>query len=169
MSYCSLFIICISQSYFFQYKFIYFNWRLIILKYFIGIAIHQYESTRGVHVFPILNPPTISLRIPSLWVIPVHQPRASCIMHWTWTGNSFHIWYYTCFNAILPNHPTLFLSNRVQITVFKTKLRCYLSWRPYCNSFGLLVHIYMFILLYLTGYTAVIYFNIDCWACAWNV
>ena len=97
------------------------------------------------------------------------RPQATSIMHRTWTGDSFHIWYYTCFNAILPNHPTLFLSNRVQITVFKTKLRCYLSWRPYCNSFGLLVHIYMFILLYLTGYTAVIYFNIDCWACAWNV
>ena len=25
-------------------------------------------------------------------------------MHRTWTGDSFHIWYYTCFNAILPNH-----------------------------------------------------------------
>ena len=30
---------------------------------------------------------------------------------------SFHIWYYTYFNAILPNHPTLSLSNRVQKTV----------------------------------------------------
>ena len=29
-----------------------------------------------------------------------HQPQASSIMHQTWTGNSFHIWYYTCFNAI---------------------------------------------------------------------
>ena len=61
--------------------------------------------------------PPISLPIPSLWVIPVHQPRASCIMHWTWTGDLFHIWYYTCFNAILPNHPTLTLSHRVQKTV----------------------------------------------------
>ena len=26
---------------------------------------------------------------------------AVCIMHQTWTGDSFHIWYYTCFNAIL--------------------------------------------------------------------
>ena len=55
--------------------------------------------------------------IPSLWVIPEHQPQASCIMHQTWTVDSFHIWYYTCFNAILPNHPILSLSHRVQKTV----------------------------------------------------
>jgi len=103
--------------FFFKYKFIYFNWRLITLQYCIGFAIHQHESTTGVHMFPILNPPPTSLSIPSLWVIPVYQPRASCIMHPTWTGDSFHIWYYTCFSAILPNDPTLALSHRVQKTV----------------------------------------------------
>ena len=102
---------------FFKYKFIYFNWRLITLQYCIGFAIHQHESTTGIHMFPIVNPPPSSLPIPSLWVIPVHQPQVSCIMHPTWTGDSFHIWYYTCFNAILPNHPTLFLALRVQKTV----------------------------------------------------
>ena len=59
---------------------------------------------------PLLPPSPL----PSLWVIPVHQPQVSCIMHWTWTGDLFLIWYYTCFNAILPNLPTLSLSNRVQ-------------------------------------------------------
>ena len=102
---------------FFKNKFIYFNWRLITLQYCIGFPIHHHVSATGIHVFPILNPPPSSLPVPSLWVIPVHQPQASCILHQTWTDNSFLIWYYTCFNAILPNHPTLALSHRVQNTV----------------------------------------------------
>ena len=102
---------------FFKYKFIYFNWRLITLQYCIGFAIHQHESATGIHVFPILNPPPSFLPVPSLWVIPVHQPQASSFMHRTWNGDSFPIWWYTCFNAILPNHPTLTLSHRVQKTV----------------------------------------------------
>ena len=66
---------------------------------------------------PHPEPPPTSLPIPSLWVIPVHQPQASYILHGTWTGDLFLIWYYTCFNAILPNHPTVSLSHRVQKTV----------------------------------------------------
>ena len=38
----------------------------------------------------------------------MHHPQVSCILHQTWTGNSFLIWYYTCFNAILPNLSLLF-------------------------------------------------------------
>ena len=117
---CDILRATLSKKYFkalfLKFKFMYFNWRLITLQYCIGFAIHQHESATGVHVLPIPDPPPTSLPIPSLWVIPVHQPQASCIMHRTWTGDSFLI-YYTCFNAILPNHPTLSLSYRVQKTV----------------------------------------------------
>ena len=57
----------------------------------------------GCTCAPHPEPTPISLPVPSLWVIPVHQPQASCILYQTWTGDSFFIWYYTCFNAILPN------------------------------------------------------------------
>ena len=94
---------------FLKFKFIYFNWRLITLLYCIGFAIHQHESATGVHVFPILNPPPSSLPVPSLWVIPVHQPWASCILHRTWTGDHFlyHIIHVSMpFSQIIPPSPS---------------------------------------------------------------
>ena len=79
-----------------NYSFFFFT-----LQYCIGFAIHQHASVTGVHMFPILNLPPHTIPLGH----PVHQPQASCILHWTWTGNLFLIWYYTCFNAIVPNHP----------------------------------------------------------------
>ena len=107
----------VYKFFFFPHFFCIFYFIFLTLQYCIGFAKYQNESATGIHVFPILNPSPSSLSGPSLWVLPVHQPQASSIMHRTWTADSFHTWYYTCFNAILPNHPTLSLSHRVQKTV----------------------------------------------------
>ena len=64
-----------TAFYFYFFNFILFlNFTILI-----GSAIYRNESATGIHMFPILNPPPSSLPIPSLWVVPVHQPQASSI------------------------------------------------------------------------------------------
>ena len=79
---------CILLGYSFLGLLFYFIFKLYNIVWFCQIS---NESTTGIHVFPILNPSLSSLPIPSLWVVPVHQPQATSIMHRTWTGDSFHI------------------------------------------------------------------------------
>ena len=60
-----------------------------VLQYCITFGKHRNESATGIPVFPILNSPPSSLPIPSLWVVPVHQPQASSILHRSWIGDFF--------------------------------------------------------------------------------
>ena len=110
------------------------NGRIILFNfyfiYFFNIFLKFYFIFKLYNIVLVLpniemNPPQVYPRspswtllppLPSLWVVPVYQPQASSTVHRTWTGISFHTWYYTCFNAILPNLPTLSLSHRVHNT-----------------------------------------------------
>ena len=102
---------------FFPIFIFYFNWSLITLQYYGGFYHTFTWISHGCTHVPHPAPPSTSHPIPSLKVIPVHQPWAPCLMCQTWTGDLFHIWKYTCFNAILSNHPNLAFSHRVQQSV----------------------------------------------------
>ena len=70
----------LAPGFFFFFTFL-FLFYFLTLQYCIGIAIYQHESAIGIHVFPILDPSPSSLPISSLWVVAVHQPQASSIVH----------------------------------------------------------------------------------------
>ena len=121
--------------------FIYFNWSLITLQYCIGFAIYQYESTTGIHVFPILNPSPSSIPVPSLWVVSVHQPQASSIMHEP--GLVIHFIYDVIhvsmpFSQILPPLPSPTESKRLFYTTVSLLLSRIQGYRYYLSKF----HIY---------------------------
>ena len=128
--------------YFFNFLlFLFFNFTILYWLCHISKWIrHRY--TRAPHPEPssLLPPCTIP------WVIPVHQPQASSIVHQTWTGDSFHIWYYICFNAILPNHPTLALSHKSKrlFYISVSLLLCHIQGYHYHLS---KFHIYALLLL----------------------
>ena len=111
---------CPAPRIFFFFNFSFFLFILIrgylLYNIVVVFAIHWYESAMGVHVLPILNPlapPSPSHPSGSSQCTSPEHP-ASCIE----PGLVIcFTWYYTCFNVILSNHPTLAFSHRVQKTV----------------------------------------------------
>ena len=108
------------------------------LQYCIGFAIHQHASASGVHVFPILNPTPTSLPVPSLWVIPVHQPQASSIC--IEPGLAIHFLYDIIhismpFSQIIPPSPSPTESKRLFYTSVSLLLSCIQGHRYHLSKF----------------------------------
>ena len=98
---------------FIYFPFIFISWRLITLQYCSGFCHTLTWISHGFTCVPHPEPPS---RLPP-HPIPLGLPSApglsTCLMHPTWAGDLFHPWEYTCFNAILSEHPTLTFSHRV--------------------------------------------------------
>ena len=93
---------------------------IIIIIYFTILYWLCHTSTWICHGCTCVPHPELPSHLP-LHTIPLGHPSApapnilypASNLDWQF----FLIWYYTCFNAILPNHPTLSLSHRVQKSV----------------------------------------------------
>ena len=97
---------------FFKFKFIYFNWRLLLYNI---VLVLPYINMHPPWVYTCSQSWT-PLPTPS----PYHPSGSSQCTSPKYPESCIEpglISYYTCFNAILPNHPTLSLSHRVQKTV----------------------------------------------------
>ena len=124
---------------------VFFCLLVLTLQYCIGLAIYQHESATGIHMFPILNPPPSSLPIPSLWVVPVHQPQVSSIVHRTWTGDSFiydiiHV--SMPFSQIIPPSPSPTESKRLFYTSVSLLLSRIQGYCYYLSKFHIYALVY---------------------------
>ena len=99
------------------FPFIFISWRLITLQYCSGFC---HTLTWISHGFTCVSHPDTPSRLPP-HPIPLGLPSApalsTCLTHPTWSGDLFRTWYYTCFNAVLSEHPTLAFSHRIQKSV----------------------------------------------------
>ena len=126
-------------------KFIYFNWRLITLQYYISFAIHQHESTTGIHMFPILNPPfSSSLYHPSgssQCTSPKHP--ISCIE----PGLAIHFLYdiihvSMLFSQIIPTPPSPTESKRLFYTSVSLLLSRIQGYHYHLSKFHIYALVY---------------------------
>ena len=80
--------LCIQMgiSFLFSFAFFFLFFNFTIFYWFCHISkwiCHRYTC--------VPHPEPSSLPIPSLWVVPVHQPQASSIVHRTWTGDDWFL------------------------------------------------------------------------------
>ena len=122
---------------FFEYKFIYFNWRLITLQYCIGFAIHQHKSTTGVHVFPILKPPPTSFPPHTIPLGHSSATAPSILYHASnldWWFISYMILYMFQYHSPKLSHPSPFPQSPKDCSIYLC-LFCCLAYRGVITIF----------------------------------
>ena len=104
------------ESFFFP-PFIFISWRLITLQYCSGFCHTLTWISHGFTCVPHPDLPSCLPPHPIPLGLPSTPALSTCLMHPTWAADLFHPWEYTCFNAILSEHPTLAFSHRVQKSI----------------------------------------------------
>ena len=87
-------------------------------------------------MFPIQNPPPTSLPVPSLWVIPVHQPQASCIEPGLAIRSLYDIMHVSMtFPQIIPPSPSPTEFQRLFYTSVSVSLSCIQGYHYHLSKF----------------------------------
>ena len=120
---------CYYLSLCFIFSINYFIWRIITLQYCDGFLAYSNMNQPQVHM---CSPhPEPSSHLPP-HRIPLDCPRAqafSALLHASnWHWSLFYIWQYTCFSAILSNHPILAFSHWAQNSVLYVSFAAVHVW-----------------------------------------
>ena len=114
-------------------KLIYFNWRLITILWWFCHTLTW--ISHGCTCVPHPDLPSHFTLHPIPQGHPVQWLWVLCFIHWTWTGDLFHIWKYIVsmlFSRIIPplTSPTEFKVCSLNLCLF-----CYLSYRSIVTIF----------------------------------
>ena len=94
-------------------------------------------------MFPILNPPPSFHPVPSLWVIPVHQPQASSIKPGLVICFIYDIIHVSMpFSQIIPPSPSPTESKRLLYTSVSLLLSCIQAYRYHLSKFHIYALVY---------------------------
>ena len=126
-----------------------FNWRLITLQYCTGFAIHQHESSTGVHMSPLPPPSPYHPSWSSQCTSPEHP--VSC----TEPGLAIHFTYDVIhvsmpFSLIIPPSPSPTESKRLFYTSVSILLSRLQGYRYHLSKFHIYALVYC-IRVFLSG------------------
>ena len=122
-----------------------FRFFFYTLQYCIGFAIHQHESTTGVHVFPILNPPPppSPYRPSGLSQCTSPEHPVSCIepgLAFRFTYDIIHV--SIPFSHIIPPSPSPTESKRLFYTSVSLMLSCIQGYHYHLSKFHIYALVY---------------------------